>query len=86
MVSFTPKQGQMLAFIYQYRKLHRQGPAETDMARYFQLTPPAAHAMVVKLEEKGLLSREPEVPRSVKVTLPEKDIPKLAYVEGPGWR
>jgi DNA-binding MarR family transcriptional regulator len=29
--SFTPKQGQYLAFIHLYTRLHRRPPAETDM-------------------------------------------------------
>src|SRR5438270_528764 len=33
--SFTAKQGQYLAFIYNYTKMHRQAPAETDLQRYF---------------------------------------------------
>jgi len=33
--SFTPKQGQYLAFIHLYTRLHRRPPAETDMQEYF---------------------------------------------------
>jgi len=29
--SFTDKQGQYLAFIYAYTRIHRQPPAEADM-------------------------------------------------------
>ena len=32
--SFTPKQGQYLAFIYAYTRLHRRPPAEADMQQY----------------------------------------------------
>jgi selenophosphate synthetase-related protein len=31
--SFTAKQGQYLAFIYNYAKIHRQAPAESDLER-----------------------------------------------------
>ena len=34
--SFTAKQGQYLAFIYNYTKIHGQPPAESDLERYFQ--------------------------------------------------
>lgn len=34
--AFTPRQGQFLAFIHLYRKLHRRGPAETDLIKYFR--------------------------------------------------
>ncbi len=38
--SFTAKQGQYLAFIYSYTKIHRQAPAESDLERYFQVSRP----------------------------------------------
>jgi hypothetical protein len=83
--AFTPRQGQFLAFIHLYRKLHRQGPAELDMAQFFGLTPPAVHGMVVKLEQLGLITREPGVARSVRVAIPAGEVPALADVEGPLW-
>jgi hypothetical protein len=36
--TFTPKQGQYLAFIHLYTRLHRRPPAETDMQEYFRVT------------------------------------------------
>ncbi len=39
--SFTPKQGQYLAFIYAYTRLHRRPPAEADMQQYFRVSPPS---------------------------------------------
>jgi len=33
-VNFTHKQGQYLAFIYYYTKIHRVPPAEAEMQRY----------------------------------------------------
>jgi hypothetical protein len=63
-IQFTHRQGQFLAFIHVYSKVHRQGPAELDLAQYFRVTPPSVHAMVVKLEQLGLVTREPGVPRS----------------------
>jgi Mn-dependent DtxR family transcriptional regulator len=44
---FTDKQGQYLAFIRTYALLHRRPPAEADMERYFGVTPPSVHRMVV---------------------------------------
>jgi hypothetical protein len=82
---FTPRQGQFLAFIHLYRKLHRRGPAEHELARFFRVTPPAVHGMIVKLEELGLITREPGVPRSARVAVPEAEIPPLDDVEGPPW-
>ena len=41
--SFTAKQGQYLAFIYNYTKIRGQAPAESDLERYFRVSPPAVH-------------------------------------------
>lgn len=40
---YTPRQGQCLAFIYYYTKLHGQPPAESDMQRYVKVSDPAVH-------------------------------------------
>src|ERR1700722_13321363 len=50
---FTPKQGQYLAFIHLYTRLHRRPPAETDMREYFLVTPPSVHQMVLTLEREA---------------------------------
>lgn len=84
-VTFTPRQGQFLAFIHLYRKLHRRGPAEADLVTFFRVTPPAAHGMVVKLEELGLVTREEGVARSVRVAIPAEALPELEDVAGPPW-
>ena len=49
--TYTARQGQYLAFIYYYAKLHRQPPAEADMQRYFQVSPPAVHQDDTELGE-----------------------------------
>jgi repressor LexA len=74
---FTQKQGQYLAYIHFYRRLHRQGPAESDIARDFRVSPPTVHQMIVKLEELGLITREPGVARSMRVAIPASEIPEL---------
>jgi hypothetical protein len=84
-IQFTHRQGQFLAFIHLYRKLHRKGPAERDMVEYFRVTPPSVHGMVVKLEQRGLVTREPRVPRSIRVAIPESEIPALEQIKGPQW-
>jgi repressor LexA len=78
---FTAKQGQYLAYLHLYRKLHRQSPSESEIAAYFEVSPPSVHQMIVKLEEKGLVTREPGVPRSVRVTVPRREIPPLEVDE-----
>ena len=77
MAKFTKKQGQYLAFIHLYRKLNRQGPAELDIAKYFRVSPPSVHQMVVKLDELGLITQEPGVARSMRVAIPASEIPDL---------
>lgn len=74
---YTAKQGQYLAFIYYYTKLNGYPPAESDMQRYFRVTPPTVHQMVVTLTERGLISREPGQPRSIQLLLPRDQIPDL---------
>jgi hypothetical protein len=36
---FTAKQGQYLAFIHNYTKIHRRPPAESDLQYYFRVSP-----------------------------------------------
>ena len=40
-------QDQYLAHIATYTKLLRRAPAEADIQRYFGVTPPAVHRMIV---------------------------------------
>lgn len=75
--NFTPKQGQYLAFIYWYRKVNGTAPAEADMVRFFGVTPPSVHQMIVKLQEKGLIARQPGVARSTRVLVPPSELPHL---------
>ena len=59
---FTEKQGQYLAFIYTYSHMFRRPPAETDLQRHFQVSPPSVHQMIVTLERNGLIRRRPNYP------------------------
>jgi len=74
---YTAKQGQYLAFIYYYTKIHRQPPAEADMQRYFQVSPPAVHQMILSLEKLGLIEKIPGQGRSLKLLLPREQLPDL---------
>ena len=74
---FTDLQGQYLAFIQAYTTLHGVAPAEADMQRFFRVTPPAVHRMVLALEQRGLLERVPGRSRSARLLLPSNEIPKL---------
>src|SRR3979490_1881542 len=76
--SFTPKQGQYLAFIDAYTRVHRRPPAEREMQRHFGVTPPSVHQMVLNLERAGLIRRPPGVPRSIEVLVPPEDLPSCS--------
>lgn len=74
---FTEKQGQYLAYIENYIVMHGRAPAEADLQRFFGTTPPTIHQMILKLEEKGFISRIPGQPRSIKLLIDSDQIPKL---------
>lgn len=74
---FTEKQGQYLAYIDSYRTMHGKAPAEADLERFFQTTPPTVHRMILKLEEKGLIRRVPGQARSIELLVDPDDIPRL---------
>ena len=75
--TFTNKQGQYLAFIYAYSPIFRQPPAEVDMQRHFQVSPPSVHQMVLTLERAGLIRRTPGVARSIEILVEPEDLPVL---------
>jgi len=75
--SFTPAQGQYLAFIDAYTRVHRRPPAEADVQRHFGVTPPSAHQMILTIQRAGLIRRRPGVPRSIEVLVPPDDLPAL---------
>jgi SOS-response transcriptional repressor LexA len=74
---FTKKQGEYLAFIESYTIMHGRAPAEADLERFFRTSPPTIHQMILKLEERGLISRTPGQPRSIKLLIDGAEIPKL---------
>jgi repressor LexA len=74
---FTAKQGQYLAFIYYYTKIHGRAPAEAELQEYFKVSPPSVHQMVLTLEARGLIAREPGRARSVRLLLGRGELPDL---------
>jgi Mn-dependent DtxR family transcriptional regulator len=75
--AYTPRQGQYLAFIYYYTKIHGVQPAEADMQRYSRVSPPAVHEMVKMLERQGYIAREPGRPRSIRLLPTRAELPDL---------
>jgi DNA-binding MarR family transcriptional regulator len=74
---FTEKQGQYLAFIASYTRQHGRPPAESDLRQFFSVTAPVVHQMIVGLERRGLISRVPGQSRTIKVALPDEELPVL---------
>jgi len=77
MPRYTEKQGQYLAFIYYYTKVHQQPPSEAEMQGYFDVTPPTVHQMILSLEKNGLITRTPGQARSIRILLPRHELPDL---------
>jgi repressor LexA len=63
----TPKQRAYLDFIRKYVELHRRAPSEHEMQAFFKVSPPAVHQMIVTLEKKGFIAREPGKARSIRL-------------------
>jgi DNA-binding MarR family transcriptional regulator len=74
---FTPRQGQYLAFIHAYTLVNGRPPAQADIQRFFQRTPPSVHQMLLTLERSGLIARRAGVPRSIAVLVDRSALPPL---------
>jgi Mn-dependent DtxR family transcriptional regulator len=74
---YTATQRQYLAFIYYYTKLHGVPPAEADMQRYFKVSPPSVHNMIVTLDKRGFIKRTPGTARSIQLLLNRAVLPDL---------
>jgi len=74
---YTDKQGQYLAFIYYYKKIHGCSPSEAEMQRYFRVSPPSVHQLILTLEANGLIERTPGQARSIRLLIPREELPDL---------
>jgi repressor LexA len=77
MQDYTTKQGQYLAFIYYHTKVNGNAPAEADIQRYFGVSPPSVHQMIVTLERLGFITRVPGQSRSIRLRLTREQLPDL---------
>jgi DNA-binding MarR family transcriptional regulator len=75
--NFTPRQGQYLAFIHAYTLVNQRPPAQADIQRFFRLTPPSVHQMLLTLQREGLISRRAGMPRSIAVLVDRDLLPAL---------
>ncbi|MEQ1882316.1 MAG: MarR family transcriptional regulator [Burkholderiales bacterium] len=76
----TERQGQFLAYIYQYSIVNGCAPSEADMQDFFQLTAPSVHTMVLTLERRGFIWRVPRQARSISVIIPPESLPALKRI------
>jgi len=74
---YISRQGQYLAFIYYYTKIHGCAPSEADLERYFKVAFSSIHQMILMLEKRRLIERTPGGARSIRLLLPRKDLPDL---------
>ena len=74
---YTEKQGQYLAFIYYYCKIHGAPPSESELQKYFRVSPPSVHHMILTLEAHGLIERTPGQARSIRLLIPRDELPDL---------
>jgi len=75
--NYTPTQGQYLAFIHAYSCVTGRPPAEADLQRFFRVTPPSVHQMILTLERQGFIRRQPGVARSIELIIPPEQLPVL---------
>jgi DNA-binding MarR family transcriptional regulator len=75
--TYTDKQGQYLAFIHYYSKIHGCSPSEAEMQQYFRVSPPSVHQMVLSLEAHGLITRTPGQARSIQLLISRDELPDL---------
>ncbi|MEO2016983.1 MAG: MarR family transcriptional regulator [Fuerstiella sp.] len=75
-IAFTPTQGRYLGFIKAYTDGYGLPPAETDIAKAMKVSPPSVNQMMKTLESKGLIQRQPGVPRSIQILVAPDDVPK----------
>jgi Mn-dependent DtxR family transcriptional regulator len=74
MPAFTLTQGRYRSFIRAYTTLHGGPPAEAEIAAAMYVSPPSVNPMVKELEKKGLIARQPGLPRTSRVLAREQDI------------
>jgi len=58
-------------------RVREDPPAEADRQRFFGVTAPSVHRMVLELEKRGLIHREPGKARSLTLIVAPEDLPIL---------
>lgn len=76
MAEVTATQGRYLAYIHAYIAGFGLPPAESEIAKGLNVSPPSVNQMMKSLEKKGLIRRQPGVPRSIEILVADDAIPK----------
>ena len=63
----TKRQSEYLRFISKYMHQFGRAPAESDIQRHFLVSAPSVNQMMQTLERRGFITREPGVPRSIRL-------------------
>jgi len=66
-----------LAFIHAYAQINGRPPAEADLQRFFRVTPPSVHQMILTLERARLIRRQPGAARSIQLLVAPEALPIL---------
>jgi DNA-binding MarR family transcriptional regulator len=54
------------------------------MQRYFRVTPPSVHQMVLTLERAGLIRRQPGIAGSIEILVDPESLPALTLASQTG--
>ncbi len=75
----TRQQGQFLAYIRHYISGNSAGvaPSHADLQRFFNLTAPSVNSMLIRLEQRGFIRREPGQARAIELVVDPDWIPSL---------
>ena len=65
----TKRQLEYLAFISKYLNRFGRAPAESDIQRHFLVSAPSVNQMMQTLERRGFITRQPGVPRSIRLCI-----------------
>jgi repressor LexA len=65
----TKRQLEYLAFIAKYIQRFGRAPAEADIERHFLVSAPTVNQMMQMLQRRGFITRQPGVPRSVRICI-----------------
>lgn len=69
----TKRQLEYLAFIAKYIDRFGRAPAESDIQRHFLVSAPSVNQMMQMLERRGFITRQPGVPRSIRLCVNAAD-------------